>query len=540
MQKGKCMYSGEQIDLANLFTNEYDIDHIYPQSVIKDDSIDNNLVLVKRNYNNQKSDTFPIPEKWQQDQRALWNMLKSQGFLNEEKYKRLTRREPFEDRELADFVNRQLVETRQGTKMIAEILQQSFGKDCKIVYAKAGNVSDFRHKYSMKYDEKQDKSVVIAPEFVKCRLVNDFHHAHDAYLNIVVGNVYNVKFTSNPINYIRELRKNQKDFASDKKKLERYHMNKIFDYSVDRNGEIAWVSEGKNNSIEIVKRTLRKNSPLVTMMNYEEKGQLADQTIYSAKEALSKKGVGYVQIKTSDPKLDVKKYGGFKKYTGAYFFLVEHTEKGKRIRTIETLPLYLKDKLNSKEKITAWCADKENGLGLVEPDIRVEKIKLYSKIRIDGFDLYLTGRTGNNLLTSNAVQLKIDKEWEYYIRLLSKYSETKSPEITNEKNIELFDVFLDKNQNGIYSLRQNPIGDKLVSGKDIFIHLPVDKQVESLLGILRLFSISNQGADLSNIGGQEKNGTMKPNKKIDDKKSFVLVNESVTGLYSNEIDLQKI
>lgn len=30
---------------------------------------------------------------------------------------------------------------------------------------------------------------------IKVREVNDFHHAKDAYLNIVVGNTYYVKFT---------------------------------------------------------------------------------------------------------------------------------------------------------------------------------------------------------------------------------------------------------------------------------------------------------------------------------------------------------
>ena len=48
-QFGKCMYTGENIDLGDLFNkNLYDIDHIYPQSKIKDDSLDNR-VLVKEN-----------------------------------------------------------------------------------------------------------------------------------------------------------------------------------------------------------------------------------------------------------------------------------------------------------------------------------------------------------------------------------------------------------------------------------------------------------------------------------------------------------
>ena len=48
-QKGRCMYSGEPIDLEDLWDNtKYDIDHIYPQSKTMDDSL-KNRVLVKKN-----------------------------------------------------------------------------------------------------------------------------------------------------------------------------------------------------------------------------------------------------------------------------------------------------------------------------------------------------------------------------------------------------------------------------------------------------------------------------------------------------------
>ena len=57
-QLGRCMYSLEPIDIEELKDNsKYDIDHIYPQSLIKDDSI-TNRVLVKKTLNNSKSDKF--------------------------------------------------------------------------------------------------------------------------------------------------------------------------------------------------------------------------------------------------------------------------------------------------------------------------------------------------------------------------------------------------------------------------------------------------------------------------------------------------
>lgn len=46
-QMGKCMYTGDEIDVDALMkgNSNWDIDHIYPQSRIKDDSLDN-MVLV--------------------------------------------------------------------------------------------------------------------------------------------------------------------------------------------------------------------------------------------------------------------------------------------------------------------------------------------------------------------------------------------------------------------------------------------------------------------------------------------------------------
>lgn len=56
-QKGRCMYTGKHIELDDLFDNNlYDIDHIYPRHFVKDDNIDNNLVLVCKEKNAHKSD----------------------------------------------------------------------------------------------------------------------------------------------------------------------------------------------------------------------------------------------------------------------------------------------------------------------------------------------------------------------------------------------------------------------------------------------------------------------------------------------------
>ena len=71
-----------------------------------------------------------------------------------------------------------MTETSQSTKVVAELLKEKY-PEAEIVYSKAGLVSDFRHEFDL----------------YKSRNYNDLHHADDAYLNIVVGNVYHMRFS---------------------------------------------------------------------------------------------------------------------------------------------------------------------------------------------------------------------------------------------------------------------------------------------------------------------------------------------------------
>ena len=515
-QKGRCMYTGEPIDLGTLFNdNIYDIDHIYPRHYVKDDSIEKNLVLVKKQVNSHKSDTFPIEPEIRKERYTWWKELCEKGFITREKFERLTRSTEFSAEELAAFISRQIVETRQGTKTITDIFEKSF-PDSSVIYSKAGVVSDFRHKFDM----------------LKCREINNLHHANDAYLNIVVGNTYNVKFTRNPANFIKDYQRNPQQYQ--------YHMDKLFDYPVSRNGEIAWKTKGWE-SIRTVRSMMSKNTPLVTQMNYEEHGQLWDQTIYSAADAAKANSVGYVPVNTSDSRVrDVEKYGGYKKYTGAYFFLVEHTVKKERIRSLEAMPLYLKDTLDTNEKIEEYCRD---NLGYQEPSVRMGKIKMYSLVKINGAFFYLTGRTGNRLLLSNAMELKLPYVWSKYIKRILSFvavEEDEKRDISREKNLELYKILTQKHKDTVFGKKPNSIGNKLSESETIFKGLPIDQQIYVLRQILQISSSGNQGADLKLLGGAAKTGISLIGKNISSNKQFVLVSLSPTGVYRKETDLTQI
>jgi len=521
IQHGLCMYTGEPIEINQLFDNNlYDIDHIYPRRIVKDDSIENNLVLVKKQTNAHKSDIYPIEDNIYNRQKNFWKSLLSKdmkdGFITREKYNRLINRTPLSDEQLAGFISRQIVETRQGTKMLTQILERVFNES-DTVFVKAGNISDFRHDFDL----------------LKVRSVNDFHHAQDAYLSIVVGNVYYIKFTRDPMNFI----KNFRGGASN----ESYNMNKLFSSNIRRGNETAWVADGSIenvNSIAIVKKHVNKNTPIITKMIYEGHGELFNATLYSSKKANQK---AYVPLKASDNKLvDVTKYGGYSSVSTAYFFLVEHEVKGQKIRTIEALPLIYKEAIgNDVDNLHNYCVE---SLGYINPDVRVPKIKMQSLIKRNGFYLNITGKTGDQFIVSNAVPLILAPSWAKYIKKIEKTIETQflEREVSKEKNNGLYEELESKHLSCIFKTRPNPIGNILKEGKAQFKELDEKSQCLVLAQIMQISQLSNMGANLELIGGSAKSGISLISKKISGVDEFVLVNQSVTGLFRSEIDLLTI
>lgn len=521
-QMGKCMYSGKPIELSLLDT-DYDIDHIYPQSKVKDDSLDNR-VLVYRPLNEEKGDKYPIDQKIRTQRRSFWHSLKEKGLISARKYDRLVRSTTFSEEELAGFINRQLVETRQSSKMVADILEKRYGSSTEIVYVKAGNVSSFRQQADRDEHGKQ-----VSYDFVKCREVNDHHHAKDAYLNIVVGNVYYVKFTRNPLNYIKSA------------EGAKYSLNRLFEKKVERNGETAWLP-GEDGSMAVVRKTMRKNNVLVTRKAHEVGGGLYDQKIV-------RQGKGQAPIKSKDPRMCVKlnggyRYGGYNKRTGAYYFLVEHTKSKKRTRSLE--PVYLMYEDFYREDPKSYC---EQVLGITEPRILINKIRIDALLDYDGFRLNLSSRTGDRITCKNSNQLVLVPEAVSYVKAIGKYLERSktavgelaavpADKITNHDNEALYAMLIEKLTNGLYQKKYDGVARKLSQNKEVFQNLSLLGQCTVLLEMVKLFSGGNtSGANLKLIGEGNKAGILRINKYLPDQGRITLVNQSVTGVFEQEVDL---
>ena len=366
-QFGKCMYTGENIELGDLFNkNLYDIDHIYPQSKIKDDSLDNR-VLVKKTTNAKKDNEYPLSSQIREKMTPHWKALLDKGLINKKKYERLVRNYPLSDEELSQFISRQLVETRQSTKAVANILEQLYPRpDTEIVYVKAALASEFRHQYDM----------------LKCREVNDLHHAKDAYLNIVVGNAYNGKFTHNKANFIKGLQNNDKAYT--------VKLDSMLKHNIDG----AWIADN-NESLNIVKSTMNKNNIRYTRYAFEKKGGLFKVTIL-------KKGNGQASIKKNDKRNSIEKYGGYNQVSSTYFSCVEHGKDNNRMISMFSVNLY--DKNKYEENPIAYLIE---NYGLINPIIKVKKVKIQSCISFDNMLCHLGGKDsgGSQISYRPGVQL---------------------------------------------------------------------------------------------------------------------------------------
>lgn len=535
-QLGRCMYSGKTIEIDKLNTTKYDIDHIYPQSKIKDDSF-TNTVLVEREINAAKSDRYPLSSDIQTpSNRRFWKFLKEKGLITDEKYNRLVRTEEFSDEELSGFIARQLVETSQSVKAVASILGE-LNPETSICYSKAENVSSFRQNFG-KIKDGNSKSN-NNEQLVKVREINDFHHAKDAYLNVVVGNVYDTKFTRNVFNFIK-----------DKKDGRKYSLNKVFYENVSDSKTVAWEMD---KTIYQVEKVMNNNNILVTRRIAEKKGELYNATRHKAKKVKKAKGVGYVPFKSSDNVLkNILDYGGFNSINIAYFSIVRYLLINKQgeinIIRIIPIPVYIENSLQSKRDLFNYIKkqldDIENEK-VKNIEIMYEKLREKTLLRLNDFKYISGGKSGNRIYCDSALQILLSEETEKYIKTIIKFRNWKNENkngnlwenVSKEENYKLYSKLLEKLNSGIFI---NKKSNKFVelneeTTRNKFKQLKED-QIKVLIEILNLLTCKKQpGKDLSLIGMTASRDLQ--NFDLSNLNQFSIIEQSVTGFYEKEITI---
>lgn len=521
-QLGRCMYSLEPIDISELSSkNIYDQDHIYPKSKIYDDSIENR-VLVKKDLNSKKGNSYPIPDEvLNKNCYAYWKMLYDKGLIGQKKYTRLTRRTGFKDEELVQFIERQIVETRQATKETANLLK-NICKDSEIVYSKAENASRFRQEF----------------DIVKCRTVNDLHHMHDAYINIVVGNVYNTKFTKDPMNFDKE-----------KEKVRTYNLENMFKYDVKRGDYTAWIADDekgtvKNATIKRIRKELEGTNYRFTRMNYIESGALFNAT-------LQRKNKGSRPLKDKGPKSSIEKYGGYTNINKACFAVLDIKSNNKTERKLMPVEreIYTKqknDKNLSNEIFNKYLKDR---FGIEDYRVVYPVVKMRTLLKIDGSYYFITGGSDKTLELRSAIQLILPKKNEWAIKQIDKSSENdyltieRIQYLTEELVDNTFDIIVNKFKTSVFKKSfLNLFQDDKVENMDSkFKSMDFKEKCKTLLMLVKAIRASGVRQDLKSIDLKSDYGRLSSKtNNIGKYQEFKIINQSITGLFENEVDLLKL
>lgn len=517
LQLGRSMYSGTPIDIENLKNDSlYNVDHIYPQAYVKDNSLDNK-VLVTSNENGAKGDSYPIRDEIRNKMAGLWTRYKKMGLISEKKYNRLMRCTPFTDDEKMGFIQRQLVETRQSTKALATIFKMRY-PNTEIVYVKAGLVSDFRHEFGM----------------LKCRVINDLHHAKDAYLNIVVGNVYDSKFNS------IWFKLNEKYSVKTKN---------LFTHDVLLGKEKIWQGE---NDIGYVREVMKKNNIHYTCYAFEKKGELFDGNLIKKRTLLISRKKDW----------NTEKYGGYNKPTISFYILVRYVLKSKKDEVgLMLVPVMLLSKAcvekeaestkNYLRNIISDITDKDvNLIDEVALPLGLRHIKVNTLFEVDGFRWCLASKTNDRLKVKGMVPLIMSTEKEKYIKKLESFhnKQQKNKElkvdgifdgINKEANCLIYEFLQGKACSKPYCKMEQIAKLKKVldDGKEKFMSLPLHEQVISLLNILDVFkSWRNAPCNLSLIGGKGKSAVMTVPLRLSAWKAcdVRMVEQSAGGLFTSK------
>lgn len=533
MQGGRCAYSGERIDIERLITDAYDIDHIYPRSKTKDDSIERNLVLVKAELNREKTNVYPIRGKIRDKMRGVWADWMRMELITKEKFYRLMRATPLTEAELGEFIARQIVETSQSVKAIKDLLMMAF-PETKVITVKAGQVADFRHLFGNDKKERGTGRIIKAgrPEFIKVREINDFHHAKDAYLNIVVGNVMNLNFSSDPRKWIKE--RQGADYTINPRVLfrEREEYRTRAD-KLTKWPEVAGWNYGE--TVEMVSGTMRRNDVLWTRMSYVESKEISKLTILGK----GKDTKGILPIKSSKRLSQTEKYGGYTSMFGAHFSLIKNNDNKRRLIQIPII---------YQHEVIDYVRREYAGFEVVIPVIRFKSL-----VKVDGFPLHLSGMSGGTILGYQAKQALFEPETAKYIKqVVNVYNKLKEKRgeyeidsgrdgVTIEKNQELGRKFFEK----LKMLKAMPgFGGKveeILAHRGDFDRLEIKQQVYALMGIMNVFGCNAVEADLSMfVPAAAHTGKVNLSWNLDKYEKVELVHQSVTGLFERVIDLKRV
>ena len=494
IQNGRCVYSGKPLNIDEL--NKYEVDHILPQSYIKDDSIDNKALVLKQE-NQRKKDSLLLSDEIINGRIEWWKSLLDNGLISQTKYYKLTRRKMFEtDADRERFVQRQLVETRQITKHVTSLLKNEY--ENTDIYAIRGELThNFREKYKI----------------YKNRNINNYHHAQDAYILNIIGNTLRkewkgteeFKYSEYVKNYLKE----------EKSKFE-------------KNGIILGMIN-KSIDIDKVRKVMEYKDCYISRMLEEGTGAFYNQTLYSPKEK---------PVITLKQGRDVKKYGGYSGEQKAYCVICGYVNsKNEKEYQLIGIPIQVSYDIKSGKKTledyikNTELKDKNyKDFKIIRNKILMNQEYLDEKNEPMRFCSDSEIRVNKELIVSSRVS-----ELVYIMNLEENKITDKQKEKLQEGYKYMFDYLLDKlnNEYKIFST----IYTKLINQNLKFEEID-DKDKKSVINGLIDLMETGQG-NLKGIGLTEREGRKSGQKfKTEKLLKMEFIDKSVTGMYERRYKIK--
>lgn len=520
-QLGRCMYSLKPIDIDDLNKSYIcDIDHIYPQSLIKDDSF-SNRVLTFQEYNKKKTDKLisEIDNFLNPKAPLFYQMLLEKQLITKEKYRRLTNKEVSEE-ELQGFINRQIVVTNQATKGLIEVLKNYKNIPAEnIIYSKAENISDFR----------KDN------DFIKSRLANNYHHAHDAYLNVLVGGILDHYYKYHKFYYVKDYNRLKAEGLS-------INPRKILNNNQYIDGKLVW------DHIKIKKQI---KHDLYERFDVNETTRTYNPKELFKKVSILPAGKGNIPVKACEPYTNIDIYGGINSNSLSRYVIIKTINKKGIIEYyLEAIPK-IYDRQNSHGEtdfsiINQYLSKKFTNYEIVHSNIKVNVVIKQNKLKFA-----ITGKSSSGFLLINLNDRNFNYNNYNTIRKIEKYYDlikkgnkvtiTENSIILSPKtdvsdgiildNIELdnlFDDIKNKYSSDVYSY-------SII--KDISSHLhnyysfDLENKIYIINELLNLLKTNERKtANLEKIGKSSNTGTLILGFKLPIGIKFI--SESITGYYS--------
>ena len=547
MQLGLDLYTGKPIKIEEVLSGvTYDTDHIVPQSLIKDDSLDNLVLVNKKDNQKTKSDVYPIPQYIKTPEVVrLWKYLHEKKRMSDKKYNNLRRSTRLDEKEINGFVNRQINAVDYSNISLKDLVNIIY-PNTTVVFSKAQYPSERRKEYHRP----------------KLRELNDAHHARDAYLNIVCGNILSTEFSEKRLPML---------YAQKKQEIE----HKLADPSWNKDKS---TEEKSFNMIKMLERhrvkddmalakkcqaVFHKHSALLTYaLTY------GDPSFYNANATSPKEKKGkydtLVPIHTdpNSPYQNVAKYGGYDSAGTAYRYLVSYkTKKGKKekhnLELLNVKYLYLskygKDEEALKKQLISdnelqnandikFLAKVYNGQKTIYRN-SIFMIKPYGTHQIsleNIFAIYLDDCFDNKELYTEYL-----KFWSKHIYLLQglpiEQSELKvftDKEQKNERVISKAKSLLILNRIKSISSQKYFLYGFFKKIQDIteeeFRSLSRSNQILALINLLLLFT-SPDKAKPGDYISSFKTASFEYKPSLNLKANITLIYDSFTGLYSRQV-----